>query len=401
MVEGDFMQYLLFTHNDLDGVSCGILAKFAFKDTVDVHYHSVNSLDFQVEEFIKENREKKTNQHLYITDLSVNKENESRLEKFASTTGKIQLIDHHKTALHLNQYTWALVKVEESEGKLASATSLFYTYLVENNMIKPSTALVEFVELVRQYDTWEWDKNNNITAKRLNDLLYMQSIEEFEETMLERVSQNDQFFFDDFEEKLLNIEEKRTSRYIRRKRKELVQVFIHNLCVGIVHAESYHSELGNALGKEYPHLDCIAILNMGSKRIGFRTIHDNIDVSELAGKYGGGGHAKAAGCSLTKDTYKEFVEKPFGIKPLIEDARHNQYNNKDRCALYENKEDEQFLLFQNGKEKWVLEKNHVLLKETFSSFVIAERFLKRSFSAGLSKDEKLIRYLFHSYERMK
>jgi oligoribonuclease NrnB/cAMP/cGMP phosphodiesterase (DHH superfamily) len=268
-------------------------------------------------------------------------------------------------------------------------------------MIRPTSALDEFVELVRQYDTWEWEKNNNIKAKRLNDLLYMQSIEEFEEKMLERVSQNDHFSFDDFEEKLLDIEEKKTDRYIRRKRRELVQAYIGELCMGIVHAESYHSELGNALGKEYPHLDCISILNMGSKKISFRTIHDCIDVSELASKYGGGGHAKAAGCQITKEAYKEFVEKPFAIKPLKEDARHNQYNNKERCAHYENKEEEQFLLYSDAEERWVIEKNHVLLPEAYPSYQLAERFLKRSYSAGLSKDEKLISYLIHSHERMK
>lgn len=395
------MQDQLFTHNDLDGVSCGILAKYAFPNNVDVHYHSVNSLDFHVEKYINEFGDKKTDQQIYITDLSVNKENENKLNKYASNGGKIKLIDHHKTALHFNEYNWGLVKVEESEGKLASATSLFYSFLVEHHMITPTAALDEFVELVRQYDTWEWEKNKNINAKRLNDLLYMQSIEEFEEKMLDRVKHSDHFSFDDFEEKILDIEEKKTDRYIRRKRRELVQTFIGELCVGIVHAESYHSELGNALGKEYPHLDCIAILNMGSKKIGFRTIHDCIDVSDLASKYGGGGHAKAAGCQIAKEAYKEFVEKPFAIKPLKEDARHNQYNIKERCSHYENKADEQFLLYNDGKEQWVIEKNHSLLPETYPSYELAERFLKRSYSAGLSKDEKLINYLIHSYDRMK
>ena len=43
------------------------------------------------------------------------------------------------------------------------------------------------------------------------------------------------------------------------------------------------------LGKEYPHLDFIVILNIGAKRVGFRTIHEHMDVSEVAGHFGGGG----------------------------------------------------------------------------------------------------------------
>lgn len=394
------MQDQLFTHNDLDGVSCGILAKYAFKDNIDVQYHSVNSLDYQVEKFINEHGNQ-TSHQLYITDLSVNKENEIGLSEYSAKGGKIKLIDHHKTALHFNQYEWGDVKVEESEGRLASATSLFYSYLVNQNLIHSTTALDEYVELVRQYDTWEWEKKENIKAKRLNDLLYMQSINEFEENMLERLKQDEHFSFDEFEEKLLDIEEKKTERYIRRKRRELVQSYIGDICVGIVHAESYHSELGNALGKEYPHLDCISILNMGSKKISFRTIHDDIDVSNFASKYGGGGHAKAAGCQLTKEAYKVFIEKPFSIKPLKEDARHNHYNKKQRCALYENKADEQYLLYKDAKEQWVIEKNHVLLKEAYQSYDMAERFLKRSYSVGLAKDDQLINYLKQSYKQKK
>ncbi|WP_299093510.1 oligoribonuclease [uncultured Metabacillus sp.] len=395
------MQNLLFTHNDLDGVSCGILARYAFPDNIEVHYHSVNSLNFHVEKFLDEAEEKKTTSQLYITDLSVNNENEKRLNEFALSGGKILLIDHHKSALHLNKYDWSNVQVEETNGKLASATTLFYQFLIKEKIISPKPSLDEYVELVRQYDTWEWEKHENINAKRLNDLLYMQSIEEFEGKMLERLTQNEHFSFNVFEDKVLDIEENKTERYIHRKTKELVQAIIGKLCIGIVHAESYHSELGNALGKEYPHLDCIAILNMGSKKIGFRTIHDHVDVSKLATSYGGGGHAKAAGCSMTKEAFKDFVERTFILKPLIVDAPYNKYNIKDRSAHYENREEEQFLIYQNANGKWVIEKNHALLSEEYQTFEMAERFLKRSYSAGLTKDEKLISYLIESYNRKK
>lgn len=394
------MHNILLTHNDLDGVSCGILAKFAFGDKVNVHYHSVNSLDYHVEQLLSDQTDEQ-NFRLYITDLSVNKENEVRLKKFYKGGGQVQLIDHHKTALHFNDYEWGHVKVEESEGKLASATSLFYAFLVENNIIDSKTIIEEYVELVRQYDTWEWDRNENIQAKRLNDLLYMQSIEEFQDQILKRLSQKESFSFSDFEEKLLDMEEKKTERYIRRKKRELVQTYIGDLCVGVVHAESYHSELGNELGKEHPHLDCISILNLGNKKISFRTIHDHVDVSEVASRYGGGGHAKAAGCSITADAFKQFIEKPFPLKPLRTDAPHNSMNQKNQCSLFENYEKDQYLLVKNSEGVWEVEKNHHLLSNQFSTYEEAERFLKRSFYVHLSKDEKLLEYLLDSYEKAK
>ena len=64
--------YKLLSHNDLDGVGCGILAKLAFGKKVKVRYNSVSKLDREVEWFL-ENDDKNTS--LFITDLSVNEEN--------------------------------------------------------------------------------------------------------------------------------------------------------------------------------------------------------------------------------------------------------------------------------------------------------------------------------------
>ncbi len=160
---------------------------------------------------------------MFITDLSVNEENEKRLQAFYQAGGKVQMLDHHKTALHFNNYEWGHVVVEDDEGKLTSATSLFYEYLVTHQLIESSDAIAEFVELVRQYDTWEWEKNDNQQAKRLNSLFYLVSMEEFEEKMINRLQTSDHFEFDDFEKKLLDMEDNKIERYIRRKRRELVQ----------------------------------------------------------------------------------------------------------------------------------------------------------------------------------
>jgi len=383
--------YKLLSHNDLDGIGCGILAKLAFGKDVKVRYNSVASLDREVAWFL-ENDDKNT--FLFITDLSVNKENEKRLDDFYKGGGKVQFLDHHKTALHFDEYEWGKVVVKDDEGKLTSATSLFYEYLVEHQLIKPSDAIAEFVELVRQYDTWEWEKNDNQEAQRLNALFFLVSIEEFEDKMLNRLETNEHFRFDEFEVKILDMEEHKIERYIRRKRREIVQLQIGELFAGIVYAESYHSELGNELGKEYPHLDYIAILNIGGKRLGFRTIHDHVDVSEVASQYGGGGHAKASGCSLNIDAYKEYVAKTFYLEPIREDARKNRYNLKGSSfgSLYKNTMDELFFLYPL-KEEWVIEQNNEKVNQTFPSFEDGEKFIKRNFMAWLVRDEIFVSYL--------
>ncbi|ARC58998.1 oligoribonuclease NrnB [Bacillus licheniformis] len=106
--------YHLYTHNDLDGVGCGILAKVAFGERVEVRYNSVTGLDMQVGRFLERTKGKeKQHEGLFITDLSVHQENEERLDQYAEAGGKVKLIDHHKTALHLNERPWGMIKAPE------------------------------------------------------------------------------------------------------------------------------------------------------------------------------------------------------------------------------------------------------------------------------------------------
>jgi oligoribonuclease NrnB/cAMP/cGMP phosphodiesterase (DHH superfamily) len=385
----------LYTHNDLDGLGCGILAKIAFGEEVEVHYNSVARLNSQVEryfEITKPNQQKED--MLLITDLTVNEANSKRIDQFVKDGGKAQFIDHHKTALHLNKFDWAKVTVSYEDGRLTSATSLFYDYLTTNQNISSSPSVEEFVELIRQYDTWEWEKNNLLKAKQLNDLFSLLSLDDFESKMIERLKNDDSFSFNEFEQQLLKMEEEKINRYIRKKNRELVQTFIGEHCVGIVHAEMYHSELGNELGKANGHLDYIVILNMGGKKVSFRTIHDHIDVSAVAEKFGGGGHAKASGCTMNETAYKLFVQEVFPLDPSRLDAPKNQHNVKNNPdgSLYENQSREKWFIKQLNSQ-WIVENKNKTLPLTFKEFIEAEHFVKRQYTAALARDDQYAEFI--------
>lgn len=388
--------YRLLSHNDLDGVSCGILAKLALKDVVDVSYHSISGLNHQAEVFLEKGNQDRM---LIITDISVDEDNEKRIVEFVAAGGKVKLIDHHKSAEHLNQHDWAAVTVTQSDGKQASATSLFYEYLLQNNLIVRTAILDDFVEHVRQYDTWDWDVNNNLTAKWLNDLFSMISIDEFEAKLIKKLTEHTDFSFDETEQKLLEVEEERVQRYIHRKKREVYQMSIGGHLAGIVHAESYHSELGNELSKEFPHLDYMAMLMVGSKRISLRTIHDEVDVSKIAAKYDGGGHQKASGCNLTPEAFQLFVEKTFHSEPLKRDAFNNRYNLKgsERGCLYNGKHDENIFVYHEAGKGWFLEINEKKEVEMYTSFEEIEKRIKRKYFAYLVRDDKFVDYLLKHY----
>lgn len=390
--------YKLLSHNDLDGIGCGIVAKLAFGDDVNVRYNSVQMLDREVERFLGEGN---TGTELIITDLSVDEENENRIEEFIKKGGKVTLIDHHKTALHLNEYEWGNVTVEQADGKLTSATSLLYAWLIDKGFLEPTRAADEFVELVRQYDTWEWEKNGNDKARRLNALFFMVSFDEFESKMLERLQADAPFQFDPFEKQLLDMEDDKMSRYIRKKRREMVQLEHDGLFAGVVHAESYHSELGNELGKENPHLDYIVILNMGGRKVSFRTVHDDVDVSEVAGTFGGGGHAKASGASMSKEAFASYVEAAFQKEPLREDARHTRYNLKESPfgTIYRAPEGDLYFVHPKEDGRWGVERNGRIQEETYASFFDAEKALKRERNVWLLNDDQFVKFLMNRLEK--
>lgn len=383
----------LFTDIDLDGLGCGIIAKLAFGDDAYVSYCSYRILNQRVEHFI-ENPDF-FNTETYITDLAVNENIEKKLEQRYKAGRPIKMIDHHVTAMHFNQYAWGTVIPEYEDGKKTCATSLFYDYLLQQKKIKPSKSLEEFIDLVRQYDTWEWDANNNVTAKRLNDLFYIIDREPFEESILKRLRENpNSFTLTETENMLLDVEEKKIERYINSKNRQMVQTLADEYCVGIVHAEQYLSELGNALNKLNPHLDMIILLNVGTKKVGFRTIHDHVNVSEFATRFGGGGHPKASGCELTPDAFEKFVVNVFSIVPPKLDADRNEINVKAASygSSYENRKGDISFIRQNTDKHFEVIHNGNKADEHFPTYEAAEHFVKRNFTSWLRYDND---YLVH------
>ena len=298
----------LFTHTDLDGVSCEILSKIAFGEDIDVVRCGYGNIDDKVEEFINSAEEY---DKLFITDISVNKE---IADKLLSISDKVILLDHHKTALWLNEYPFALVQVEdESVGKMCGAY-LFYEYLKKNHEeFNDTLALKLFVKYVRMYDTWEWkEKYDNIIPKRLNDLMYMDGPNEFIDKMIYRLG-NNLAIFDDTDLMKLQIEQTYINSYAAQKNETLIvndSLFPEHI-VGIVFTDKYISELGNKLCELHPELDFVVLINMSTLTVSYRTVKDNLDLSDIAKGFGGGGHPKASGSRFDASIVNDMLNNIF------------------------------------------------------------------------------------------
>lgn len=279
----------LFTHNDLDGVGCSILM-YNYASTNHTHYLNYNEVNYEITSFINSGKVDEYDE-IFITDISVNEEvaeliNEKYAEKFI-------LIDHHKTALWLNKYDWAFVKKEEAANIKACGTSLLFWYIKLRGYQFINKKLVkEFVELVRKYDTWEWKTNNEILPFELNILFKSMPIFEFSKNINKKIVKNKPIF-GEADYKAISIYKDMVNRYIDERM--YYQYITKNYHYYVTFAEDHVSAIGDQFLEKNPEVDFIAIVNMNSYSISFRTKKKDIDVSEIAKLFYGGGHPQASG----------------------------------------------------------------------------------------------------------
>jgi len=313
------MKVKSFTHTDKDGVGCAILAKQVFQEKVDIEYCDYNNINEKVEAFYI-GSEKNNYDRVFITDISVNEEVAHIIDYYKDKKyyPEIVLLDHHKTAEFLNKYDWCKV-VEVINGGKTCGTSLFYNYLMDNDLLQNSRAwkwdgcsnLYSFVESVRKYDTWLWKTlYNEIEPKMWNDLLYIMGRENFVEKIMDIVGFQHAFEFNEFDLKLLEYKQREIDSYIDAKDKSIIVKEINGYQAGVVFAEKYSSELGNKLSKLHPELDFIVMINP-SHSVSYRTIKNSIDLGLIAKIYGGGGHPQASGSQIDNNMRNKIIDLIF------------------------------------------------------------------------------------------
>lgn len=333
----------LFTHTDLDGVGAVAVLKHYFNtDVAKIDYKKCGYgwIDDAVTDFIKYDYD--NYDLVMITDISVNETVANELNALYEKNGNIQLIDHHETALWLNDYEWASVTVKNEQDQLESGTSLLNTYLKETfKQSNPSMisdvnqeAVDEFAETVRLYDTWEWNEKGLPVPQQLNDLASQLGDTQF----IQRFSSNPEVLFTGFEMNLIKRVTRERESYIKAKMDQAIQIrpniseFIVTysnttkytseqieslrkvvtdpdavMSLTMVTVERYHSEVGNDLAKHYGGIVLMFDYNRGS--MSWRTESDDIPVNHFAKLFNGGGHVKAAGSPMSVELFETYMNK--------------------------------------------------------------------------------------------
>lgn len=274
---------MLVTHTDFDGITCAVLFKAVWPEgeVFFENYDSVNNRLWQITHDYP-------GAELYITDISPDDpELVEQLEKL-----NVKLFDHHKTALHFKKYPWATVDTT----RCGAALFWFWLYALNHeNIVKVKVQRYDRLAWhANDYDTW---KHESPLSKDINSLLYILGRDRF----IQRFLENPDPVFSSGEQLMLQLEQEKEDRYIQN----IIDGDINphwdteGRSYALVFAEQYTSQVGHRILERFPTaIDYVAIVNFLYGTVGLRSRKGGVDISEIAKRYGGGGHPGAAGFPL-------------------------------------------------------------------------------------------------------
>lgn len=304
------MKDLLISHvSDNDGVSPVILLKLC-KRNFDYELKEINEIEEYLNELLETDLSNYNN--IYITDLTIPENIYLKINN-SNYKNKFKIFDHHKTHMYASKYDYVTIDTSEC------GTTLFYNYLNKKHKFRKNVK--EYIEHIKNIDLWLWQEKNDIIAKELADLLHIYGKTRYIDEMYNKLRKNKKFKLSKLEQEILKLEQEKIDRYILQKEKEMIIIKYENYKAGLIFCEKYKSEMGNTLSIKHQELDFIIMINL-SGGISFRTEKD-IDLSIIASKLNGGGHAKACGAPIPNEYKIDLINKLFKGCEKLENKENN------------------------------------------------------------------------------
>jgi len=281
---------ILVTHSDFDGAACAIVFKTWFPEGT-CYSENYDTVDNRLRDILQNDI---LPDQLYIADISPQDVEVISLLTFINQTTncKVHLFDHHKTAMGLCEYSWAIRLDSSKCGAL-----LLFDWIMRNRIASRLTEDIEkLVWHANDYDLW---KHEDPHSNTLNQLLRCLGFDRF----VERFYWNSSLQLSEAEELLIELEQEKQDQYIQEVMERSTEWFSDSqdrpyaLCFD----EQYHSQLGHAIleNQELDECEYVVMVDLKDRRVGLRSRKNGVDVSEIAKRYGGGGHQAAAGFQLS------------------------------------------------------------------------------------------------------
>lgn len=301
------MKVLVFSHgSDIDGMGSIIISKLYFEE-VDFYYSEIHNLDEQILNEIN-NKNIYKYDYIFVTDLTPKNETLDIILNDKELIDKFKVIDHHRTNYNrASTYPFVHITIEDEEGP-TSATNLFYKYLIKKGLIKEKDIIKEYCELTRLEDTWKWKEQNNNLAHNLSHLFNILGRDNYLETIINKLKNNNNFYLTKEEELLVNNKINDIEKHINNYLKIMKEIELNNHKGVIVIIDyEYRNEFPEYLRDNNYDYEFAMMVCFDHNSISFRNVQ-NCNVREIAESFGGGGHDKAASCYIN-----EKIDKVYDI----------------------------------------------------------------------------------------
>lgn len=307
------MKVLIFTHkSDIDGMGGAILAKLAFQDVKYVLCETFNLQD-EIKKYY-ESGEIYNFDRIFVTDLWLEEPTLSAVAHDEKLKDKFYVFDHHKSALegNFNKYPFTTIRISDDKG-LCSGTSLFYEYLISQNLIDIDNKIIgEFSELTRKYDTWEWKtKYNDEMPHELTLLFDSVGCEGYIKLMFEKLkdSESSEFTFNELEKTLILNKINQVKEKLHNYVKKIYYTSVLGFKAGIIFIDyEYRNDLAEYLRQNNYDIDFAMLIALDYGTISYRSVKDDVNVRLIAEAMGGKGHDKTASSPIDENQEQELIK---------------------------------------------------------------------------------------------
>lgn len=301
----------LFSHNDLDGFGAPLLLKtlqpVMFEDTeFDMTNCGAGRIDEELSRWMQ-TAEVGRFTDVYIMDMTPDSDYSFKLlnERFANHW---LVFDHHESEAELRQKYAANSIVPADPTVNPSATSLVWDWLKQQSSFtkideQRQKGLAYLVELIRAYDTWDWqndpemNEQERIDADNLDQLFWFYPLQDSEE-FVQNVFNTSWQQYQEENRLLIRTLNERRAKYLKSHLKDILITDIDDHKFGVVYASDYKSEIAHELLQRN---DVDAALVIDGHSVSLRS-NGRLDVAKFAAQYfNGGGHADSAGGTLELD----------------------------------------------------------------------------------------------------
>lgn len=279
--------YILITHDDLDGAGCSIVFNKHFEE-LDTKVYNCNVVDCgNAIKDIYENH-KDINGSLIIADITPKEQEDLYL--LGELSCNVYILDHHETA---EQRFEELIIPKNVHFKFMCnkecGTKMLYKFLLANGHDS-------FINIIDDYDRFVLQYPESVEMNKLFSLLGMDKF----------VKRGMRSKFTDKELTMLETVNMIDKKYIKEKLESIKYIKIRDKLVATIFTDS---RLTSMIAKEIRDkliiCDGLAVINPNTNQVSLRAISDDFHCGNFARMFDkkGGGHQGAGGFRLTMNFF--------------------------------------------------------------------------------------------------